>query len=71
MSLRDATLLRAAALWTVFVWVTRISNILGDSGRSFGFKAVHVLLAIVSILFALAIWTVASRNRKRPRVEED
>src|SRR5262249_6171987 len=71
MSLRDATLLRAAALWTVFVWATRISNILGDSHRGFGFKAVHVVLAIVSIAFALAIWTVASRNRKRAHVDDE
>lgn len=71
MSLRDATLLRAAALWTVFVWGTRIANILGDSNRSFGFKAVHTILALISIVFALALWTVASRNRRRDRVEED
>jgi hypothetical protein len=57
-------LLRAAALWTVFIWGTRIANILGDDHRSFGFKAVHTVLALVSIVFALAIWTVASRNRR-------
>lgn len=67
MSFRDATILRAAALWTVFIWVTRITNILGDDDRDFGFKAVHTLLALVSIVFALAIWTVVSRNRGRDR----
>lgn len=71
MSLRDATVLRAAALWTVFIWATRIANILGDSDRSFGFKAIHTFLALISIVFALALWTVASRNRRRDRVEED
>ena len=71
MSLRDATVIRAAALWTVFIWGTRIANILGDSHRSFGFKAVHTILAVVSVVFALALWTVASRNRRHDRVEED
>jgi hypothetical protein len=71
MSLRHATLLRAAALWTVFIWGTRITNILGDNSRSVGPKAVHTILALISIGFALALWTVASRNRRRDRVEED
>ena len=69
MSRTDALILRTAALWTVFVWVTRIRNILGDhtAGHGFAFKAVHVVLAIVSVAFAVAIWAVASRNRKRSR----
>jgi divalent metal cation (Fe/Co/Zn/Cd) transporter len=71
VSFRDATLLRGAALWTVFVWGTRIANILGDSSHSFGFKAVHTLLAIISVVFALAIWTVASRGRRRAQTGED
>lgn len=67
MSRTDALILRTAAAWTVFVWVTRIRNILGDHapGHGFGFKAVHVVLAIVSVAFAVAIWGVASRGRRR------
>lgn len=64
MSFADALVLRAAAAWTVFIWVTRIGNILGDDRRSTGFKAVHVVLALISIAFAVAIWAVARRNRK-------
>jgi len=67
VSKRDALILRAAAGWTVFIWVTRIRNILGDDTRSTGFKAVHTVLAVISVAFALAIWAVASRNRKRAR----
>ena len=67
MSRTDALILRTAAVWTVFVWVTRIRNIYSDHtpGHGFGFKAVHTVLAIVSVAFAVAIWAVASRNRKR------
>jgi len=73
VSRTDALILRSAAVWTVFVWATRIRNILGDHapGHGFAFKAVHVMLAIVSVAFAVAIWAVASRGRKRVRVEAE
>ena len=67
MSRTDALILRAAAAWTIFIWVTRIRNILGDGTRSTGFKVVHSVLALVSGAFAVAILTVASRNRRRAR----
>ena len=67
MSKRDALILRSAAVWTVFIWVTRIRNILGDESRSTGFKVIHSVLALVSVAFAAAIWMVASRSRKRDR----
>ena len=45
MNFREALILRAFAVWTVYVWVTRIGNVLGDHqhGHGFGFKAIHVL----------------------------
>jgi uncharacterized membrane protein len=63
----DALILRTAAAWTIFIWVTRIRNILGDETRSTSFKAVHSVLALVSVAFAIAILGVASRNRRRAR----
>ena len=67
MSKTDALILRTAAAWTIFIWVTRIRNILGDDTRSTGFKAIHTVLALVSVAFAIAILGVASRNRRRAR----
>ncbi|HEX2046230.1 MAG TPA: hypothetical protein VHF27_00595 [Acidimicrobiales bacterium] len=67
MSRVDALILRTAAVWTIFIWVTRIRNILGDDAHSTGFKVVHSLLALVSVAFAIAILRVASRNRRRAR----
>ena len=67
MSRTDAIILRTAAAWTIFIWVTRIRNILGDETTSTGFKAVHAVLALVSVAFAIAILGVASRNRRRAR----
>jgi hypothetical protein len=63
MSRRDGLILRAAAIWTVWVWGTRIWNIWGDD-HGFGFKAVHTVLAVVSVAFAVAIWRVAGRGRR-------
>lgn len=71
MSRRDAIILKSAAAWTLFIWVTRIRNILGDETRDTAFKAVHVALAMVSVAFAAAIWRVASRNRQRARDRVD
>ncbi len=71
MSRRDAILLKSAAAWTLFIWVTRIRNILGDETRDTAFKVVHVALAVVSVAFAVAIWRVASRNRQRARDRVD
>jgi hypothetical protein len=69
MTRRDALIIRAAAVWTVYVWVTRMWNILHDHqhGHGFGFKAVHGVLALISIAFAVAIWRVADRSRARER----
>jgi small neutral amino acid transporter SnatA (MarC family) len=61
----DALILRTAAFWTVFIWATRIRNILGDDTRGTGFKVVHSVLALVSVAFAIAILGVVSRNRRR------
>ena len=44
-----STLLLAAAAWTIWVWATRIWNIVGDPAHDAAFKAVHSLLALVSI----------------------
>jgi len=55
------TALRPAVLglagWTVAVWAVRMVTILGDD-RSVGFKAVHGVLAVVSV--ALAAWAARS-----------
>jgi hypothetical protein len=60
VSRRAAFVLLAAAAWTLFVWGTRISNVLGDD-RSTSFKVVHVMLALVSVGFALAVGWIGAR----------
>lgn len=65
MNRREALVLRAFAVWTVWVWATRIWNILGDDDRSVGFKVVHTVLAVVSVGFAVVTWGIVRRVRER------
>jgi hypothetical protein len=64
MNRRQALVLRAFALWTVFVWVTFVRNIWHDHARSFGFKAVHTGIALVSVAFAVVAWLVIRQVRR-------
>ena len=67
MSSRDRLWLRVTVGWTLFVWLVFTKNIVGDPKHSFGFKAVHVALAVVSIVLAIGVWAISSRGRERVR----
>jgi len=66
----QANVVRAFALWTVYVWVTRIWNIWGDDSRDGAFKAVHTVIAVISVAFAVAAWIVVRRVRLRQLAAE-
>ena len=59
--------LRGFAVWTVYVWVTRMWNILQDhtKGHGAGFKLVHSVLAVISVAFAVAAWQVVTQIQHR------
>jgi len=59
-----ANVLLAAAAWTVYVWVTRMWNVARDPDHDFGFKAVHGVLAVVSLAFAVALAVIGFRMRR-------
>ena len=61
---KQALLLRAFSGWTIYVWTTRIWNIWRDEARDVPFKAVHSILAVVSVSFAVAALVVVQRNRR-------
>jgi hypothetical protein len=78
---RQALLLRVFALWTIYVWVTRVWNIANDNTKGHGaaFKTVHYTLAIISMVLAVAAWRVVTAVAGRravlqphgqPRVED-
>ena len=69
MSRRAAWILVALCGWTLWVWITRISIIMGQD-QSTGFKVVHTILAVGSIAFGLAAGWIGLR-RLRAREETD
>jgi hypothetical protein len=60
---RQAHILLAAAVWTLYVWISRLVIMAGQD-ESTGFKVVHAVLAFVSIGFALAIGKIGWEGRK-------
>jgi hypothetical protein len=65
-----STRLLAAAAWTIWVWTTRIWNIVNEPAHDAAFKAVHSLLALVSIAFGVALGVVGLRMRREGRNSE-
>jgi len=61
---RAGWFLIAAAAWTAFVWVNRLVNLAGDD-RSATFIAVHVVLAMVSLGFAVPMAIIGWRLARR------
>jgi hypothetical protein len=66
MTRRQSRILIAAAVWTLYVWISRIVIMAGQD-ESTGFKVVHGILALVSIAFALAIGKIGWDARRRLR----
>jgi len=62
-----STLLLAAAAWTIWIWATRIWNIVGDPAHDAAFKTVHGLLALVSVAFGVALGALGLRMRREQR----
>jgi hypothetical protein len=60
MSRRAAKVLIAAGAWTLYVWVTRMWNIAQDD-HDLGFKLVHAALALVSVVFGVAVAVIGWR----------
>ena len=66
----QANVIRAFSIWTVYVWVTRIWNIWNDASRNGAFKAVHTVICVISVGFAIAAWIVVSQVRRRQLARE-
>ena len=63
MTRRQAWLIKAWAIWTLYVWGTRIWNIWQDGDNTLAFNIVHSVLALVSVAFAVLGWRVVRRVR--------
>jgi hypothetical protein len=71
MSRRAAKVLVATCIWTFYVWITRVWIILHDHApnHGFGFKAVHIVLAVISCGFGIAVGVIGWRALRRERIE--
>ena len=68
MTRRQVRILLAAAVWTLYVWISRLVIMAGQD-ESTGFKVVHGILALISIGFALAIGKIGWDGRKRAKAQ--
>jgi hypothetical protein len=65
-----ANLILAAAAWTLYVWVTRMWNIAQDPTTSFGFKAVHAVIAVISVAFAVVLAVIGLRMHREAKTAD-
>jgi hypothetical protein len=65
MTRRQSNLLLAAAVWTVYVWISFVV-IQTRQHTSVGFKVVHGVLALISMAFGVAVGIVGWRARRAP-----
>lgn len=70
MTVRRCWVLLAAAAWTLYVWVSRLVIMWGGD-ESGAFKAVHTVLALVSIGFALSIAWIALDWRRTSKISRN
>ncbi|HUY07408.1 MAG TPA: hypothetical protein VMU99_09130 [Acidimicrobiales bacterium] len=66
MDLKSATVLRASVIWAVWVWAVLVKNMLTDHTHGIGFRLVHIVLAVISIGFAIVTWIIVRRQRRAP-----
>lgn len=60
MTKKHVWIVRAAALWTLYVWGVLVRNMIIDTTNTLAFRVVHIGLAIISFAFAAAIWWVSN-----------
>jgi hypothetical protein len=71
MSRRAAKVLVAASIWTLYVWTTRMWNILRDDEHDAAFKTVHGVLAVISVAFAIAVGVIGWRALRAGKARVD
>ncbi len=65
MTRRQALILKVSVVWTIWVWLVLIRNMITTPGLALSFRAVHIGLAIVSLVFAGLTWGIVVSNRRK------
>ena len=71
MSRSSRLVLRAFAAWTVYVWGTRMWNIVRDADTTAAFKVVHGVIALISVAFAVATWIIVARTGRTKEADRE
>ena len=71
LSRSSKLVLRAFALWTVYVWGTRMWNIAQDGDTTTAFKVVHGVIALISVAFAVATWVIVARTGRAKEADRE
>jgi hypothetical protein len=58
-------ILRTSAVWAIWVWAVLVRNMLADHSHGLGFRVVHIVLAIISLGFAIATLVIAQQMARR------
>lgn len=69
MSRRASLLLRASVIWTAWVWIVLIRNMI-ISHDPWSFRLIHIGLGIVSLAFAVVTWRITGNTRRFTRSVE-
>ena len=68
MSRSSIWVLQISAVWALWVWVVLIRNMINDHSHGTSFRVVHIVLAVISIGFAVATFVIAQQqSRRSPR----
>jgi hypothetical protein len=66
VSRKASWVLLAAALWTLYVWISRVVILAGQDEPA-GFKVVHFALAAVSLAVGVAVGVIGWRSLRASR----
>lgn len=63
MTRRATTVLLVTCVWTLFVWIVGIKNFVIGGHHTTGFRVVHTVLAVISIVLGIAVGVIGWRAR--------
>ncbi len=60
-------ILRASAVWSLWVWFVLVRNMAIDHTHTFSFRVVHIVLAVISAAFAVVTLVIAQKMARQLR----
>ncbi|CAB4815966.1 MAG: hypothetical protein F2903_04940 [Actinobacteria bacterium] len=67
MSRTSVWVLRVSAVWSIWVWAVLVKNMLNDHNHGLSFRVVHIILAVISLAFAVVTILIAQKMSSQLR----